>query len=397
MNTSLSENKHQRKQEWVSLLLFAVVIFMTVIACFLIFTLSAPTPEGQTAGGKSADYLAFWAAGRLVLDNNALLAYDVVEHAVIEAFAVKREVGFLPWLNPPPFLLIIAPFSLFPFFYSHYIWSFFTAFLFGYTAYKIIPSRTAVLAVLCFPPVFLCFSFGQTGMLLAAFLGLFSYYQDKKPVLAGLIAALIIIKPQLGMVIPFVLLASANWKAFWSAVAAVIVLCFLPVILFTPTIWENFISSFYKYGALTVSLDHFLSRMQSFYGFFLYCDVPAHIAAFLQILCSGSLIALSCYIWYKPFSSALKGSIFIIASIAATPYFQIYDYPIMAIAGLYLWLLPNTDFEKKIIRIFIIITAITFLALIRIHTPIWAASLFPLLFIIIRQMLYERKSFKTGS
>jgi len=57
------------------------------------------------------DYLSYWAAGKLALAGEPAAAWDVERHRQVE-FSLVTLNGLLPFPYPPPFLLMVAPFSL---------------------------------------------------------------------------------------------------------------------------------------------------------------------------------------------------------------------------------------------------------------------------------------------
>lgn len=81
---------------------------LTVIAVGLIhMTAFVATSEDGTRA-LSMDFRVFWAAARLLLQGEALAAFDMVrlgaEHNV-------DPEARMPWLYPPGYLLLIAPFG----------------------------------------------------------------------------------------------------------------------------------------------------------------------------------------------------------------------------------------------------------------------------------------------
>jgi hypothetical protein len=71
--------------------------------------------EGTTEQGSYEDYLAFYAAGRLVLDGRGDEIYDRQAIAEAQREAVGRpvgEIGVLPFWNPPFVAAVMAPLAL---------------------------------------------------------------------------------------------------------------------------------------------------------------------------------------------------------------------------------------------------------------------------------------------
>src|SRR3954462_8310570 len=70
---------------------------------------------------KPVDFLSFWAAGKMVLSGNSAAIYDIAAHRAGER-SVVPGLGTLPFAYPPPFALLLMPFSLLPFGASFAVW-----------------------------------------------------------------------------------------------------------------------------------------------------------------------------------------------------------------------------------------------------------------------------------
>ena len=66
---------------------------------------------------------------------------------------------------------------------------------------------------------------------------------DRRPILAGVLLGLLSYKPQFGVMIPLVLIASTRWRAFTSAAATVLVLVIVTTLAFGADIWQAFADS----------------------------------------------------------------------------------------------------------------------------------------------------------
>jgi hypothetical protein len=62
-------------------------------------------------------------------------------------------------------------------------------------------------------------------------IGIFAFL-DRRPLLAGLLVGLLTIKPQLGVLIPVLLIASGRWRVFTVATVTALALAAAAVMLF---------------------------------------------------------------------------------------------------------------------------------------------------------------------
>ena len=95
--------------------------------------------------------------------------------------------------------------------------------------------------VLVSPAALLCVLSGQSSFLTtAALLAIFAQL-DKRPVLAGVLIGLLTVKPQLGILFPFALIASGRWRVFFAAGVTAVALFAASVALGGVESWHAYI------------------------------------------------------------------------------------------------------------------------------------------------------------
>jgi hypothetical protein len=77
-----------------------------------------------------------------------------------------------------------------------------------------------------------CLISGQSSLLTAAMLVAIFALLDRKPVAAGVLIGLLSIKPQLGILFPFMLMASGRWRVFIAAAATALALAGVTAAIF---------------------------------------------------------------------------------------------------------------------------------------------------------------------
>jgi len=100
-----------------------------------------------------------------------------------------------------------------------------------------------LLPALAFPPVFVNISHSHNGFLTAALLGTALVVLERRPWLAGMLFGLLIYKPQFGVLIPLVLIATGRWRAFAGAALTVAALTLATLIAFGAEVWRAFFAS----------------------------------------------------------------------------------------------------------------------------------------------------------
>src|SRR5436309_2254785 len=74
-----------------------------------------------------------------------------------------------------------------------------------------------LLLAAAYPAVFVNLGHGHNGFLTAALLGGALVLLDRRPIVAGVLFGLMAYKPQFGLMIPLVLIATGRWRAFAAA------------------------------------------------------------------------------------------------------------------------------------------------------------------------------------
>jgi energy-converting hydrogenase Eha subunit A len=162
------------------------------------------------------DFVVFWSAAKLTLQGNALAAYDIatlhqLEVATVPLIATNQAV--LPWFYPPTFLLFVAPFGLLPYWLAVPVFFGVSAAAFVWVVRRIVPWREAWLPSVAFPGIAVVLATGQNALLLAACGGLALTMLRARPVVAGMLLALLTLKPQLALMVPVALVCARAWRA----------------------------------------------------------------------------------------------------------------------------------------------------------------------------------------
>ena len=223
------------------LLLGGARFTLTLLTYFGTTSGTWPFPRDKATLVLGRDFLNLWMYGRAVGDVDPARFYDTATYNGELARLLGPLYPGQNWPNPPTALVVMAPFGLLAYFPALIAW-FATGFLAFYLAGRREVCDARVLAVvLVSPAALLCVISGQssfltTAALLAIFAGL-----DKRPVIAGLLIGLLTVKPQLGVLFPFVLIASGRWRVFcWAAVTALALIA-MSVALGGQESWHDYI------------------------------------------------------------------------------------------------------------------------------------------------------------
>jgi alpha-1,2-mannosyltransferase len=341
------------RQKPLLLLVAMCLATQAVIECF------HELSDGSRFGG---DFVVFWNAAHRVRHGDIAAIYDPgTWHRIL-----SNTTGsiLLSWFVYPPFTLFglwplgdatyneaVLAWSLIPLAF-YFAWIVLLAKRSGlgvdaYPACENSWSRKQAYAVLiAFSLPFLCANLfsGQTGTLVAVFFLGTAYFWPIRPVLAGICIGLLAIKPQMGLLMPFALLASGQWRIIAAAATTVLSLIVLSTIWLGAAIWTDYLRMSLLFGHFIgggygqirqLALGPYVSLQGA--------GMPAALAGFLQVAVSVAvLIAIIQAFWRWKANKQelgqqdgrldLRLGLLAAGTLLTTPYSLSYDTPLLMLS-----------------------------------------------------------------
>jgi hypothetical protein len=280
----------------------AVIALMAVSIHVLPLTLfvKALLAEGFSSVIINRDFSNYWMASLLVLagEQQDLFSQPVYFARALATFG--PEYGLHNWGYPPHFLLFLWPFGLLGYKAAMLVFLGATLFLFA-AAVTIFRSRFAphsdrailFLAVLGY--VLMMVDTTQNGFLTAAALLLGLAWMKDRPALAGLAFAFLTVKPQLGLLIPILLIFDRNWRVIAWAALFTVVMVGLSSIFFGLSSWQAYLTEtlVYQRSVMTDWYGLFLRMMPTVFGSVRTLGFTPQVAAIAQwpvSLFAGALV-----------------------------------------------------------------------------------------------------------
>jgi hypothetical protein len=294
------------------------------------------------------DFIDVYAAGILTNAGHAASAYDWHAHHVAERAIAGAFPGYYGWHYPPQFLFIASLLARFPYFVAFALWVLATLPLFVFAVARIADDKSAWLIALSFPAVLLDVYVGQNGFVSTALIGAVLLMMEDRPWLSGVFLGLLAYKPQFGILFPLVLIASGQWRVIASATLSVALVALASTLAFGPQIWMAFLHSVPVTTQMVLSGGHAgWNKLQSVYGFVRWLGGSDRAAWSAQIAMALGSIAALIALWRGNASFALKAAALATATMLATPYCYIYDFPVLAIALAFLWRAKPFDSAER--------------------------------------------------
>jgi hypothetical protein len=299
----------------------------------LVFMIGFPT-------GK--DFINLYAAGQIFdqsLDLDTLFFSDRYAAFLTDLFNTDVHQYHYVWSYPPTMLLPARLFAGLPYLPAFAVWSVVTMALYLGGLYLAGLRGWWLLAAVLAPAAAVNLFFGQYGFLLAGLLLGGLSQRDARPLLG-----LATIKPQMGLLLPILLLAERQWRVMAAAAATALALIALSIALDGIAAWR-------QYFAVILPVQRMF--LEEGVGFFMLLTVTPFMAGKIVGLGVPLLymlqfaVTLVCAVGVYQMGSRgkpLPAMVFTLAAaFIATPYAMAYDLPILAGAGLLL-LASRPDF-----------------------------------------------------
>lgn len=324
------------------------------------------------------DFVSYWAGAQLAVAGNPAGAYDISLHREVELAAIPLH-GALPFAYPPCFLLLLAPFGLLSYQVAAFDWVLLT-----FVAYCAALRRwapTMPWLALSFPPLLVNVITGQAGFLVAALFITGMTLLPKRPLIAGLLLGLLVIKPQLGLILPLALAAGREWRAMAGAAASASGLVLLSILVFG---WSPYVAWLGNAGFIASIANEGLAgwhRMAGVYGALRLAGLESGAAWIIHAAIALAATGAACLIWYRKADPGARAGALAAATALASPYLFVYDLLILVVPFLWLvgrgrhWLLLG------------LVWAILFLALVQVAGLSGGPNLMPLAPIVLLALI----------
>jgi alpha-1,2-mannosyltransferase len=320
--------------------------------------------QGRPLG---TDFSNVYAAGTYVLEGRPTAPFDPRLQHAREQIIFGEKTPFYGWHYPPFFLAVAAALALMPYQLALIVWQGVTLLLYLWAIHAIIngsswpglsrSSRSSftetpqdvdarhkaghdgiwLLLALAYPAVFVNLGHGHNGFLTAALMGFALVTLDTRPILAGILFGLFAYKPQFGLMIPLVLLATGRWRTLFAAAATVITLVIAATLAFGMEAWRAFfIFAEYTRAIVLETGETGWHKIQSVFSWARMWGAPVSLAYAIQAAVALAVAVALIWLWRSRESFALKAAALCLAAIIATPYSLDYDLMVLAPAMAFL-------------------------------------------------------------
>ena len=349
--------------------LVAAAVLIAFVIGTIVLLLGAQGMNDSAGRPLGTDFSSFYAAGTMVHDGMAAQAFDRVAHFARQQAIFGPDAHYYAFQYPPVFLLVAAGMAKLPYLPALTVWqaATFILYLFAIRAILRSPSwpglsrpsttfslskkqdvdardepghdeekavaadRLWLLVAIAFPAVFINLGHGQNGFLTVALFGSALALLDRRPLIAGMMIGLLIYKPQFGLMIPLVLIATGRWRVVAAAAATVAALLAVTLLALGPAVWPAFLDSMTITRVILLEQgDIGWFKIQSVFAWVRLWGGPIALAYFIQTIVTLSVAAALIWFWRSRSHYPLKTSALLIGSLLATPFCLDYDLMLLA-------------------------------------------------------------------
>ena len=108
--------------------------------------------------------------------------------------------------------------------------------------YRQVADWRVLIPVLISPAALFCLVSAQSSFLTGAMMPAIFAWLDRRPIQMGVLIGLLTIKPRLGILFPFMLIASGRWRVFAAITVTALELVGVTTVIFGGQVWLDFIS-----------------------------------------------------------------------------------------------------------------------------------------------------------
>lgn len=284
--------------------------------------------DGQYVG---RDFLFFYAAAKQAVAGNI---HDLYTGNLINGIpsTLVPELGGeginpqWPWLYPPHYLLLLAPFAALPYYFALATWLALSLLLPSIALWYYWRVRGLLwLAAILNINIFICLVMGQNSLIFSSIAGIGIASLKNRPILAGVCFSIMSMKPHFAILIPLALLLGRYWQALLYTILSTLCLMLVSSFAFGWDIWGLAFTHFNLVQNYSLSDNIWFFSIYSTYRALLGFGFSSHYAWMGQFLVASVALYGFQNIWRKNHSLATKWLAFGIAALLCTPYNLHYD------------------------------------------------------------------------
>jgi arabinofuranan 3-O-arabinosyltransferase len=277
---------------------------------------------------KDRDFVNYWLSGQLIFEHQTSTLFGNLDSYMAALTAhMGPQVQPRYWSYPPHFLFFTAPLGLLAYFPAMALFMAISLALFLYGARVWLGKLDAKTLILLSPFIAFNLIAGQNGFLTGGLMMLGLGCRKSRPVLAGIAFGALSIKPQLGILLPLLLLVERRYTVIFSAIVTTIMLVAGSILVFGMESWQGYLANnlpemkkvMWEWQGI------FLSFMPSLFASFRVLNIAPNVAIIAHGLCAFAIFAFCVRPFLRCKDDDLRAILIMTATFAISPYSFLYD------------------------------------------------------------------------
>ena len=309
-------------------ILGGALFVLTLVSYLLTTNWAGAFPRDKATLVLGRDFLNLWMYGVASFEPDPARYYDLATYNHALANMLGPGYPGQNWPNPPTALAVMAPFGLLNYFPALLAWFSVSGLAFTLAGRREVADWRTLAIVLVSPAALMCVLSGQSSLLTtAALLAIFASL-DEQPITAGVLIGLLTVKPQLGVLFPFALIASGRWKVFSAAAATALALLAASIAIGGIEGWQDYITKALPLqrevlqDAAGTAMPFQPSIFMNIRGV-----VGNHIGEIIQFGFTLAAVAAvaAAFRWRRDGDPRMLQALFFACTVSASPYMGAYD------------------------------------------------------------------------
>jgi hypothetical protein len=352
------------------------------------------------------DFRVFWSASYVTLHSGAHAAFD--QHALYAAESMLLDGSglqalYLPWVYPPTFQLLISPLALFPYLGAYALFCCLGIALCLLACAPFMKSKPMPwTALVAFPGIWVTTLHGQNSLITLAFAAGALGLLRSKPVLAGVCAGLLVVKPQLAVVFPLLFLCGRHFVAFAAAVATAALLGAASLLAFGAPLWMDFFhaSSAFNAAILERNGGGIWRALPTVFALLRSLGASQTLAYAIHGVVALSGLVATALLWVRQPLSRLSCAAAVVVALMIPPYLGYYELswlilPILFLCSDFQMRDGQAPYEYVAVVFAWLAPLVSYLIVVLSHASAWCALIAPFMLLVLlrRSRVLHRSAF----
>jgi len=327
------------------LVLLSLCLFLPILRSFY-----WPAGAGLDVTGHpiGRDFINFWAAPQIAFGEMPTAVFDLARYNEQISALFGAPIPFHMWSYPPVVLLGAWVFAQMPYAFALAAWVVGSFAVFARVVVSALPVGTAwigLVALALAPASLINIVGGQNGFVSGALMLGALLLLDRRPILSGVLFGLLTFKPQLGLVVPLVLVTIGAWRTILAAALTAAAWYGASVVVLGLDFWQGYIAytAAHQAGVVYDPASFWSSMMMAPMAGVMALGTSAAVAGALQIAVAA-IVAVTTVLAVRTTDDRLLRTLVVVSAVPLVPH-QIFNYDLPMLSAAWLMVMLNPAYR----------------------------------------------------